>query len=61
MSIIIKGMKMPNCCFMCYLSYFNDERLFCYVTKKEVIRGKRASDCPLIRITPTILEAEESE
>lgn len=50
MTILIKGMDMPKTCFMCKLSYLQGERLYCYVTKEEVLRGKIAPDCPLIEV-----------
>lgn len=52
MSILIKGMEMPKDCFRCPLSVLNGERLFCEVTKDEVVRAKRASDCPLVELPP---------
>ena len=50
MSIYIKGMEMPPNCFLCHLSYLRGERLFCYLTKEEVVRAKKAVDCPLISV-----------
>ena len=52
MSILIKGMEMPANCFWCPLSVLNGERLFCEVTKDEVVRAKRSSDCPLVPVPP---------
>ena len=52
MSILIKGMEMPANCFLCPLSVLNGERLFCEVTKEEVIRAKRSSCCPLVPVPP---------
>lgn len=52
MSILIKGMEMPPNCFRCPLSVLNGERLYCEVTKDEVVRAKRASDCPLVELPP---------
>lgn len=52
MSILIKGMKMPTSCFRCPLSVLNGERLYCEVTKDEVLRAKRSSDCPLVELPP---------
>ena len=52
MSILIKGMKMPPNCFLCPLSVLNGERLFCELTKDEVLRSKISSDCPLIELPP---------
>lgn len=51
MSILI-GMEMPKNCFLCPLSVLNGERLFCEVTKDEVIRAKRSSCCPLCLVPP---------
>lgn len=52
MSILIKGMKMPHNCFLCPLSVMNGERVYCEVTKDEVLRAKIAQDCPLIELQP---------
>ncbi len=52
MSILIRGMEMPRNCFLCPLSVLNGERLFCEVTKDEVIRAKRSSCCPLCLVQP---------
>lgn len=52
MSVLIKGMTIPPNCFMCNLSYMKGERLFCSVTREEVIRAKRAIECPIIEIPP---------
>lgn len=48
--ILIRGMDKPCNCFHCNLSYLSGERLFCHVTKDEVIRSKIASDCPIIEL-----------
>lgn len=45
--ILIRGMDKPYNCFHCDLSYLRGERLFCCVTKDEVLRSKIASDCPI--------------
>jgi len=45
--ILIRGMDKPHNCFQCDLSYLRGERLFCHVTKDEVLRHKIASDCPI--------------
>ena len=50
MSVYIKGMEMPKTCFLCKLSYMTGERLFCYLTKEEVLRGKIAPECPIIPV-----------
>jgi hypothetical protein len=52
MSIIIKGMEMPHNCFQCPLSVLKGERLFCEVTKEEVLRAKLAPECPLHELQP---------
>lgn len=52
MSILIKDMEMPTTCFYCPLSVLSGERLFCEVTKDEVVRAKRPSDCPLVPVPP---------
>ena len=45
--ILIRGMDKPHNCFQCDLSYLRGERLFCHVTKDEVLRSKIAPDCPI--------------
>lgn len=45
--ILIRGMDKPHNCFLCDLSYLMGERLFCHITKDEVLRSKIASDCPI--------------
>lgn len=52
MSVLIKGMTMPHNCFLCPLSVMNGERVYCEVTKDEVLRAKIAQDCPLIELPP---------
>lgn len=52
MSVLIKGVEMPHNCFLCNLSVLNGERLFCEITKEEVLRTKIAIDCPLIEVPP---------
>ena len=58
MTILIKGMEMPKNCFLCPLSVLNGERLYCEVTRQEVLRAKIDSDCPLTKL-PTIEELME--
>lgn len=60
MSILIKGMKMPETCIMCWLSPI------CPVWVKEVSRHKgydyRLPDCPLVEVpTPhgRLIDADE--
>ena len=48
--ILIRGMEMPGTCFMCPLSFMNGERLFCHITKEEVLKGKIAPECPLVEL-----------
>jgi len=45
--ILIRRMEMPHNCFQCPLSVLKGERLFCEVTKEEVLRAKLAPECPL--------------
>ena len=52
MSVLVRGMKLPKNCFLCPLSVLSGERLFCEVTKEEVLRSKIPSDCPLIELPP---------
>lgn len=48
--IYIQNMEMPHNCFLCQLSYMRGERLYCYLTKDEVLRAKIAPECPLILV-----------
>lgn len=50
MSVLIKGMEMPTNCFLCPLSVLNENRLFCEVTKNEVLRAKIDAECPLVPV-----------
>ena len=50
--ILIRGMEMPHNCFQCPLSVLKGERLFCKVTKEEVLRAKLAPECPLHELPP---------
>ena len=50
MSVLIKNMKMPTNCFLCPLSVLDGERLYCEVTKDEVLRAKKTSGCPLVEV-----------
>ena len=61
MSILIMGLEMPTNCFLCPLSVLRGERLFCEVTKDEVLRAKRPSDCPLVPVPPhgRLIDADE--
>lgn len=52
MSVLIKGMEMPTNCFLCPLSVLNENRLFCEVTKNEVLRAKIYAECPLVPVPP---------
>jgi len=59
MSVVIKNMEMPPNCFLCNLSYMKGERLFCSVTREEVIRAKRAIECPLVELPPHLSEKND--
>ena len=50
--ILIRGMEMPKNCFQCPLSVLKGERLFCEITKEEVLRAKIAPECPLHELPP---------
>jgi hypothetical protein len=52
MSVLIKGMEMPTNCFLCPLSVLNGKRLFCEVTKDEVLRERTPRYCPLVPVPP---------
>ena len=47
MSVIIKGMKMPERCLEC--PFLNADYIFCGVQKREIF-VKRADECPLIEL-----------
>ena len=61
MSVIIKGMEMPNNCFLCPLSVLVGERLVCEVTRDEVLRWKIDFNCPLVELPPhgRLIDADE--
>ena len=51
MSVIVKGMRLPNCCAECELSESDDEGIYCNVLEEfmrfdELPKGRR-SDCPI--------------
>ena len=54
MSILIKGMEMPNSCGNCALRRCNENRTWCSVIGKYIDFDKeydgRRSDCPLVEI-----------
>ena len=47
---ILIRMEMPKNCFQCPLSVLKGERLFCEVTKDEVLRYKLAPECPIVEL-----------
>lgn len=53
MAILIKGMKMPDCCWNCPLLNCDDKfREYCAVSEGAVIQGtKRKADCPLVEVS----------
>lgn len=59
MSVLIKGMKMPEDCFSCPLK----EEGFCNITNAYAVRiNERNSDCPLVEIPEThgrLIDADE--
>lgn len=59
MSVLIKGMKMPEDCFSCPLK----EEGFCNITNAYAVGiNKKNSDCPLVEIPEThgrLIDADE--
>ena len=60
MSVIIKGMEMPTCCFYCEMCYQDQDSEHCITSRcaaqehKEIFPDKsvRDDDCPLIEVPP---------
>lgn len=58
MSVLIKGMKMPETCSKCFFCQLGglDLKLRCLVTDESIInfdvKEKRAGNCPLVEIPP---------
>ena len=58
MSVLIKGMKIPENCFMCpesyqYLYSENFLKWFCRITGKDISCGlEKDTACPLIELPP---------
>ena len=51
MSVLIKGMKMPENCFQCRFSRWDVEGGFCDLLNEDAdMRFKRHDDCPLIEV-----------
>lgn len=57
MSVIVKGMAMPSCCYECrfigeYLGERNTEEFYCeaHLNKIENPREGRLDTCPLVEI-----------
>ena len=51
MSVLIKGMKMPENCFNCRFSRWDVEGGFCDLLNEDAdMRFKRHDDCPLIPV-----------
>lgn len=70
MSVIVKGMKMPENCGMCDLAHRNfdgnETRLACYALKDwaEESGDDRRSDCPLVELPKnhgSLIDADELE
>lgn len=54
MNVIVKGMKMPDCCGGCELNDSDDDGIYCTVLEvfmrfDELPKGRR-SDCPLTEL-----------
>lgn len=55
MSILIKGMEMPESCWRCCLSQLYEkprDMLVCKITHEEVLRHKIDGNCPLVPVPP---------
>ena len=55
MSILIKGMEMPESCWRCCLSQLYEKpraMLVCEITHEEVLRNKIDGNCPLVPVPP---------
>ena len=63
MSILIKGLKMPECCYVCPLFGYDNGK--CQFLRKEPygLSGMhvRLSDCPLVELPFTHVDGERSE
>lgn len=54
MSVIVKGIKMPDCCAGCRLSDSDDDGIYCtalevFMRFNELPKGRR-DDCPLVEL-----------
>lgn len=54
MNVIVKGMKMPDCCAVCDSSSSDDDGIYCNVLEvfmrfDELPKGRRC-DCPLVEL-----------
>lgn len=54
MNVIVKGMKMPDCCVECELKDSDDDGIYCtelevFMRFDELPKGRR-SDCPLAEL-----------
>ena len=70
MSILIKGMKMPTCCFYCEMCYQDQDSEHCITSRcaaqkhKEIFPDKsvRDDDCPLVEVPSTdVAEVQHGE
>lgn len=55
MSILIKGMEMPESCFYCpFVEKTNPDEYVCMARNEEfsLVFGHRDKDCPLVEIPP---------
>ena len=59
MSILIKGMEMPICCYQCWFLFHPERhgRVFCTGVEpmmdiSETLSDERASGCPLVHVPP---------
>lgn len=58
MSVLVKGMEMPNKCgecsaFVCYRKWSGDAGdCFCGITKNDATENEKNADCPLVEVPP---------
>lgn len=57
MSVLVKGMEMPESCWRCCLSQLYEKpraMLVCEITHEEVLRNKIDGNCPLVPVPPHV-------
>lgn len=65
MSVLIKGIEMPDDCKTCELCHYDDDLWgFCFVNDEKIAEKGRRDDCPLIEVpTPhgRLIDADKME